>query len=233
MYGELQGIRAQDGNEYPAFPVVIHNPLKTAALRLPTSEEISTYTGSIRQLIRRLGRRQSEDQDVPNEAAERRFFDAIRLDKSGEEFDAAEIKKAIDQILLHQITDCQRDGDRYAVTIRTLWGSTVHTVRTPLTREIQVYREGVIRSRELPHNVEERRFPPEVPAALYDAIVLRVEGYTPQFNVIAGGNGQPHVYEGGELKSFLPTIPPHHKRSVAGEISSQLYELDPSLDPNG
>ena len=66
MYGELSLIKTTQGGEIPAIPIVIQNPAKVAALRLPTSEEITAYTGSIRQVIHRLGRRQSEDRDVPN-----------------------------------------------------------------------------------------------------------------------------------------------------------------------
>ena len=90
-----------------------------------------------------------------------------------------------------------------------------------------------MKSRELPHGVEEHRFPPEVAVQLYDAIVTAVEGYAPQFNVPTGTvNGNRHAFEGAELKSFLPQIPPNHKSSVASEVSSALYDLDPQLDPS-
>jgi hypothetical protein len=234
MYGELEPIKAAEGDRMiPAVPIVIQNPRKFACLRLPTAEEISAYTASIRQLIRRIGRRQSEDQDVPNHEAERRLFDAVRVDKNGDEFDESEMRYAINLVLRHDVVDCQRDGDQYFVTITTLWGNTLHICRMPYTRELQTYREGVIKSRELPHNIEERRFPPEVPAKFYDEIVTAVEGYAPRFNVPTGStNGNSHRLEGAELKAILPQIPPHHKRSVAGEVSSALYDLDPQLDPS-
>jgi hypothetical protein len=233
MYGELTLIKTVQGGEIPAVPVVIQNPQKVAALRLPTAEEITAYTSSIRQVIRRIGRRQSEDQDIPNLEAEHKFFDAIRLDKAGDEFDEAEMRHSIDLVLRHNVVDSTRDGDSYVIKVATLWGVTTHTVRIPTTRDLQAYREGVIKTRELPHNVEERRFPPEVPVRLYDAIITAVEGYAPQFNIPVGTvNGNRHVLEGQELKQLLPQIPPHHKRSVAGEVSSALYDLDPQLDPS-
>jgi hypothetical protein len=233
MYGELTPIETTQGGAVPGIPIVIQNPQKIAVLRLPTAEEITAYTGSIRQIIHRLGRRQSEDRDVPNHEAERRLFEAVRLDKTGDEFDEAEIRHAIDIVMRHSVTGCERDSDQYVIKVNTLWGVTVHRCRVPTTRELQTYREAVIKSRELPHNVEERRFPPEVPMQFYNAIIVAVEGYAPQFNVPVGTvNGNRHVFEGAELKSFLPQIPPHHKRSVAGEVSSALYDLDPVLDPN-
>ena len=233
MYGELPLIQTTQGSEVPAMPIAVQNPPKLACLRLPAAEEVSAYTGSIKQLVRRIGRRQSEDQDVPNHEAERKLFQAMRLDKNGDEFDDAEIRYAINLMLRHEVEDCQRDGEHYVVTLKTIWGAVAHTCRVPTTRELQAYREHVIKSRELPHNTEERRFPPGVPVELYDSIAVSVEGYAPQFNVPTGTtNGNRHVIEGAELKSFLPQIPPHHKRSVAGEISSAIYDLDPQLDPN-
>lgn len=233
MYGELTPIETMQGPAVPGIPIVIANPRKIAVLRLPTAEEITAYTGSIRQVIHRLGRRQSEDRDVPNAEAERKFFEAIRLDRSGDEFDQAEMRHGIEIVLRHSVTGCERDGDAYTIKVNTLWGVTSHTCRIPTASELQNYRENVIKSRELPHNVEERRFPPEAPISFYNAIVTAVEGYAPQFNVPAGTvNGNRHVMEGAELKQLLPQIPPHHKRSVAGEVSSALYDLDPQLDPN-
>jgi len=234
MYGELTPIETTEGAKVPGIPIVIQNPRKLAVLRLPTAEEITAYTGSIRQVIQRMGRRQSEDRDVPNADAERKFFEVIRLDKSGDEFDSAEMRYAVDIVLRQNVTGCERDGDAYIVKVATVWGVTVHKCRVPTTLELQTYRESVIKSRELPHNVEERRFPPEVPVRFYDAIITAVDGYAPQFNVPVGSvNGNRHVLESAELKAFLPQIPPHHKRVVAGEVSSALYDLDPQIDPNG
>ena len=120
------------------------------------------------------------------------------------------MRHAVDLVLRHTTTSCDRDGDLYIVKVATLWGVTVHTCRVPTTRELQAYREGVIKSRDLPHNVEERRFPPEAPVALYNAIVTAVEGYAPQFNVPVGTvNGNRHVLDGEELRAILPQIPPH------------------------
>jgi hypothetical protein len=233
MYGELPLIDTTQGGKIPAIPIVIPNPQKIAVLRLPTAEETFAYTGTIRQIINRLGRRQSEERIVTNPVAERKLFDAIRLDKTGDEFDESETRRAIEIVLNSRVTGCEREGDLYVVKIATAWGVTVHTCRIPWTRELLAYRDNVFKSRDLPHNVEERRFPPDVPRQLYDAIITAVDGYAPQFNVPVGTvNGDRHVIDGAELKAFLPQIPPNHKSSVASEVSSALYDLDPQLDPN-
>ena len=59
MYGELDLIKTNQGTEIPAIPIVVAHPRKIAALRLPTAEEITAYTSSIRQLVQSLGRRTS------------------------------------------------------------------------------------------------------------------------------------------------------------------------------
>lgn len=235
MYGELPTIETATGQSVPAIPIMIPNPKKTAGLRLPTSDEIIGYMASVRSVVTPIGRGKQESKVIPNREAERKFFEAIRLDKSGEAFDEYEIEFAIEKVLWLKIEPYERDADEYVVRLRTYWGEIVHRCRIPLTREIQTYRENVYKSRELRHGMEERRFPPEVSSALYDAIIVSVEGYAPQFNVPQGStNGAgSHAIQGDELKAFLRQIPPHHKRYVAGEISTALYDLDDRLlDPN-
>jgi len=233
MYGELDPIETVSGNEVPGIPVVIRNPHKTAVMRLPTSEEIAAYTASIRTLVYRLGRGISRSETVPNRDAERKLFESIRLDKSGTEFDEYEIRYAINLALFTDTDPYERDGDEYVVKVKTPWGTTVHRCRMPITREIQEYREGVIRSRELRHSTEEQRYPPDVPVAFYDSIIVSVEGYSLQYNVPTGStNGASHAFTGEELKAFLSKIPPHHKRQVAAEVSGALYDLDPEINPN-
>jgi hypothetical protein len=170
---------------------------------------------------------------VPNRDAERKLFESIRLDKSGTEFDEYEIRYAINLALFTDTDPYERDGDEYVVKVKTPWGTTVHRCRMPITREIQEYREGVIRSRELRHSTEEQRYPPDVPVAFYDSIIVSVEGYSSQYNVPTGStNGASHAFTGEELKAFLSKIPPHHKRQVAAEVSGALYDLDPEINPN-
>jgi len=234
MYGELPLIKTETGEEIPGFPVVIQNPPKTAVLRLPTSEEITAYVSTVRLLTRRLGRGRSESQNAENKESQRKLFQKIRIDK-GEEFDPAEVDYALTRILAQETLSTEQDGNEFVVTVASIGGRLVHRLRMPTRAELQAYRDNLYKTRQLPHDVEEQRFPPDVPVQFYDAIILSVEGYAPVFNVPAASmNGNHNLCKAGtaEMRALLPNIPPHHKRNVAIEVSNEIFNLDPPLDPN-
>ena len=213
MYGELPliDITGADGktDQVPGFPVEILNPPKLCVLRLPKTDELLSYLGAERQLYRDLGRRMGESEYVLNPKAELELFGAIRIDKNGPEFDAEEAKFAIGSLLLFEVRDCIRDGQQYVITISTRFGRVAHTLSIPFQRDLAEYRRNVYKSRDLPHNLEERRFPPEVPCKLWDKVMVSVDGY-------ADGTA----------------VPPHHKKAAVNEMVQALIALDPQLDPN-
>ena len=119
---------------------------------------------------------------------------------------------AISKLTFCEVTDCQRVGDEYRVTLRTPFGVTIHQVKIPTQRDITVYRRTVVSSTDLPHGQEELRYRIEPSVGLYDSVATKVEGY-------AG--------------SFKPAdVPPHHKSSVVVELIQAIDDLDPALDPN-
>jgi hypothetical protein len=219
MYGELPELELADGSKYPAFPVSIPNPPKVCALRLPTNDELLTYLSSQRTHYRTVGRG-GEGEDVPTPKADLALFKAIRLDKSGVEFDPDEALYAITQITRHRVDSCDRDGQNFIVKLMTMFGPTEHVVSIPFQKDIAEYRRNVYKARDLGRGLEERRFPPEVPVKLYDKVVQKVDGY-------AGGDGE----SAASLRD-IKAVPPHHKRSVIYSLVSALDELDPSMDPN-
>ena len=203
LYGELKPIKTNQGTEVPAFPVFIQNPAKFCCLRIPNSEEILAYTGTIRELLTSGGgRRSTEEKILPNPEAERKLFEAIRLDPTGDEFDSAEMLHAIENIMRQRPLSCEREG------VTSMWSKWVRPWGTPSIPatfpapqgRLHAYRDGIFRARTLPHGIEERQAsPPSVPVELYDAIIASVDGYAPQFNVPVGStNGNRHVIEGAE-----------------------------------
>ena len=214
-YGELQTIETKDGQKVQGFPVQIPRPLKLAVLRLPSNDEMIEYLSKQRSIYRDLGNRKGESESVPNPQSDLDLFQKIRIDKPADEsqvFDAAEAAKALRLITMQKIESCVPEGDGYRITLNTRFGSTVHVIKIPLEKDMALYRQTVFKSRDLPHNQEERRFPPEAPIRLYDAAIESIDGYTSEFTA--------------------KNVPPHHKAAVVFELVSAVNALDPALDPN-
>ena len=113
MYGDI-----------PAEGITIRvpNPPKTALLRLPTNQEMLDRLDQQKSIRRTIGRRKSQTEFVPNPKADLDLFNKIRLDKGGAEFDEFEAGNAISKLTFCEVTDCQRAGDEYRVTLRTPFG---------------------------------------------------------------------------------------------------------------
>jgi hypothetical protein len=190
----------------------VPNPPKTASLRLPTNQEMLERLDQQKSIRRTIGRRKSQTEFVPNLKADVDLFCKIRLDKDGAEFDEFEAGNAISKLTFCEVTDCQRAGDEYRVTLRTPFGETIHQVKIPTQRDITVYRRTVVSATDLPHGQEELRYRIEPSVALYDSVVTKVEGYA------------------GSLKPA--DVPPHHKSAVVVELVQAIDDLDPALDPN-
>jgi hypothetical protein len=209
-YGSLPQTKTEDGQALAGITVRVPSPPKSAILRLPTTQEMLERLGQQKSIRRTIGRRKSQTEFVPNPKADLDLFNKIRLDK-GPEFDEFEAGNAISKLTFCEVTDCQRAGEEYRITLRTPFGDTVHTVKIPTQRDITVYRRTVISATDLPHGQEELRYRIEPAIALYDSVVAATEGYAP------------------DLKS---EVPPHHKSAVVVELIQAVDELDPSLDPN-
>ena len=192
--------------------IKVPNPPKTAFLRLPTNQELLERLDQQKSIRRTIGRRKSQTEFVPNLKADLDLFSKIRLDKDGAEFDEFEAGNAISKLTFCEVTDCQRAGDEYRVTLRTPFGETIHQVKIPTQRDITVYRRTVVSSTDLPHGQEELRYRIEPSVGLYDSVVTKVEGYA------------------GSLKPA--DVPPHHKSAVVVELVQAIDDLDPALDPN-
>jgi hypothetical protein len=218
MYGQLPKVKTEDGKEIEAFPVSIKYPKKIAFLRLPTSEEIIPFLNSQRTIVKTLGRGKSVSEDKNNVRAEATLFKLLRLD-NGEEFDEAEMRKALGEISFHRMLSCLHDGDLFVVTLATPLDDKddngeripiVHTLRMPKASEAERYRKFIMSPVDLPDGMQEQRYPVQVPAELFDAIIQSSAGYAPG-----------------------TAVPIHHKRTV---INSLMYKLgleeQDATDPN-
>jgi hypothetical protein len=146
------------------------------------------------------------------------FFKTLRLD-DGLEFDEFEATKAIDLLTYHRVVSCERSGEEYTITLSTSLGDVSHTVIIPWEKDQAEYRRTMFKSRDLPHGMEERRFPPEAGVKLYDKIVTDVGGYL-------------DLCGGAPIEAVRVAVPPHHKISVILDLMSALDALDSVPDPN-
>jgi len=203
MYGSIP----QDG-----FVIKVPNPPKTARVRLPNSQEILDRLAQQKSIRRTLGRRKSQTDTVPNPNADLALFNQIRLDKEGPEFDEFEAGNAISKLTFATVTECERAGDEYRITVETPFGNTVHTMSIPTQRAITVYRRTVLSATDLPHGQEELRYRIEPAVDLYDLAVSKFEGYIDSYT--------------------KAEIPPNHKSAVVIELVNAIDDLDPAFDPN-
>jgi hypothetical protein len=211
LYGELPTVTI-DGVELKGVTVKIANPPKTAVLGLPTNQQMLDRLDQQRSIRRSIGRRKSQTEFIPNLKADLDVFEKIRQDKSGAEFDEYEASNALSKLTYCEVTDCQRSGDEYQITVKTPFGETIHRVGIPTQRDIAFYRRMVVSATDLPHGQEELRYRIGPAVTLYDSVAQGIEGYA---------------------ESYKPAdVPPHHKSAVVVELIQAIDELDPALDPN-
>jgi hypothetical protein len=212
LYGELPTVDQESGDSLKGVTVKVANPPKTAVLGLPTSDQMIARLSAQKSIRRPLGRRKSQTEYIPNMKADLTLFNAIRQDKNGIEFDEFEAANAISKLTYCEVTDCERAGDGYKVTLKTPFGETIHTLGIPTLRDVSFYRKAVVASTDLAHGQEELRYRIEPAVTLYDSIAQKIEGYTPSFKTA--------------------DVPPHHKSAAVVEVVQAMEELDPSFDPN-
>jgi len=211
LYGELPPVTLDSGEEVRGVKVRVPNPPKLAILRLPTSQEMLDRLDQQKSIRRTLGRRKSQTEFVPNPKADLDLFNKIRLDK-GPEFDEFEAGNAISKLTYNEVTDCERAGEEYRITLRTPFGDTVHLMRIPTQRDITIYRRTVVSATDLPHGQEELRYRIQPSVELYDAVAASIQGYA---------------------ASMKPAdVPPHHKSAVVVDLVQAIDDLDPPMDPN-
>ena len=173
MYGQLNKIKTVDGQEVEGYPYQVLNPEKLCVMRLPTSDELMRYLAAQRTIITDLGMNRTTGEDKLTPRADKVLFDAIRLDKNGEEMDEAEIAGALARITRHSLVSCVRQEDGYLVSISTPFDDkddsddhipATHLLSIPIVSDQRQYRLFVVRTINLPDNMTEQSFAtPQIP----------------------------------------------------------------------
>jgi hypothetical protein len=182
-------------------------PKKEARLRLPNSAEILERLRSQKTLRTPGGRGQATTEPVLNDAADLALFAKLRVDQNGAEFDAAEARAILGDLLSCESVNCEPEGDGFAVTLKTPFGEILHIVRMPFERDMAVYRRTVFVQKDLARGKEELRWNPDAAVKLYDSLEPKSDGYAKD-----------------------TPVPPHHKFAVAGEVARAMAEMDPLVD---
>ncbi|HUS96798.1 MAG TPA: hypothetical protein VMX97_08680 [Hyphomicrobiaceae bacterium] len=180
--------------------------IKTAIVRFPSDEQWSERMRVQRTVIRDLGRGQSETQILGAEEADLALFQAVRIDKDGPAFDAAEAAAVIRRLSRADTGEPEREGNAYRIPLTVPGAETVHVLRMPSERQLLDYRRSAVRVIESRHGRSELRINLTPAAELYDALKQTVEGYT----------------------GAVPII---HKSAVINELLQELRTLEEEPDP--
>ena len=199
LYGEVP----QSGG----FKFTNRNPPKTALVRLPTSAEMIERINRQKTIRNSIGRGKWQSDLVPNPEADLKLFEALRLDKDGEKFSAAECRAAILKFTAADVLSSERVVEGYVITLRTPFGDLSHTVREPFEDEMFEYGRTNFASTDLRHGREELAWRADAAVKLYDLVFKSAEGYAAGYDV-----------------------PAHHKFAVAGELAQAVAELDPQIE---
>lgn len=211
LYGQLPEVTLPSGEIARAIRVSVPNPPKAAFLGLPTNAQMIERLDGQKTIRRSLGRRKSQTEYTPDPKADLDLFNKIRID-NGPAFDEYEAANALSKLNSAEVTGCDREGEEYAITLKTVFGELKHLVRVPMQRDLQLYRRSSISSIDLPHGVEEMRYKIEPAIQLYKSVVSKIEGYAPEI--------QP------------ADVPPHHMSAVVVELVQAIDDVELSLDPN-
>src|SRR5690242_20937187 len=138
LYGELPEVTLPNGEKVKGFRVAVPNPPKEAFLTLPTNDQMLQRLEQQKSIRRSLGGRRSKTDHVFNTKADLTLFNQIRLDKEGVEFDEYEASNAVGKIISAEVTDCEREGEGYVISVKTRFGTTKHTVGIPLQKDLQL-----------------------------------------------------------------------------------------------
>jgi hypothetical protein len=149
---------------------------KYCVLHLPTDEQLCDHMRARRVIKHYLGRGKTITK-TPNAArCDSELFEKLVVEGHGEEFDEAERSLAINKLLRTQVTDVQREGNSFRVTLDTPFGETTHVLSMPKQKDVTEYRHEIVSSVE-GRRQEEIRFKLEPANRLYDTVLTSVEGY--------------------------------------------------------
>jgi|SRR5580704_10808658 hypothetical protein len=162
QYGKLPTHKLESGETINGFKFEIPYPHKTAIVRWPTADELSTYMKTAEKVAKE-NKKKSDDDEYQLEID---LLKKIRLD-SGEDFNGDESVRVINRLTDTGLVSCEKDGDAYEIVLsHTACEDTKHRLRMPTFKELANYRKA-----------------PGISAAVktYQQLVEKSSGYDPYF----------------------------------------------------
>ncbi len=149
---------------------------KTVKVRFPTDEEWIERQRRRKIIIKQLGRGVSETTVANAEEADAALLAKIRLDE-GEEVDAYEASRVLEQLSLAEVEDVAPCAEGYYVTLRVIGGTVGHILKPPSAKDLFDYRRGFARVLDVPYNRQELTINLAAAGALYQKLLVATIGY--------------------------------------------------------
>jgi hypothetical protein len=116
---------------------------KNVILTFPTDDQLITRAAALKTIVKNLGRGKTMTAPVDNS----QDIDAALLDKikvSGDELDAYEAQRVMQQMLRIEILDSKREGSQFAVKANTPGGEVSFVMSMPSAKQVIDYRRSVV-----------------------------------------------------------------------------------------
>lgn len=187
---------------------ILSGTRKTCSVRFPTDAEWAARSRGIKMVRQQIGRGKSKPVPQDREKVDAALFAAIRVDKDGAEFDAAEAGQVIDAIEACKVAEVEMLTNEAVLSLEVGKVETKHRLRFPFSSE-QLRYERLSISRIDAGRWMEVRVAMEPAGDLYDALSLGFEGYA--------GEG-------------LTAVPLNHKFAVVHELLEECARLQEDLN---
>lgn len=150
---------------------------KRCSVRFPADQEWCDRARKQKLIRRDLGRGKSQYDPMRAKAIDQALFDRIRQDADGPEFDQHEASYVIERLDRAIVQDIQRAGNEYTVELKVTGAITTHVLRIPSQKQVDDYGDASAPPPIHGERTTELRVFLEPAGPLYDALLVRNEGY--------------------------------------------------------
>jgi hypothetical protein len=141
----------------------------------PNDKQLERFKGSIKVLIKDLGRGKQETTTVRQEGFDAKLLEELR--EPGEPVDSAEATYILERITEAIVTDVQREGPAYRVFVHVPGALTEHVLKLPTQGQIVEHRRASAKYVTLPFSMREFRINYGHAASLYEELCEETVGY--------------------------------------------------------